>query len=91
MLYVPLDFKKGLSYDARVEIGAYVSAIAQIQLDRIKQQAPAIVFKIDDLLTFEKWTVRKTVSHSHTHLSMVLETIPLQNTLCYWRIYHGQL
>ena len=48
MLYVPLDFKNGLTIDALVDSGAYVSAIAQTELDRIKQQAPANIFKIDD-------------------------------------------
>ena len=29
MLYIPLDFQNGLTIDARVDSGAYVSAIAQ--------------------------------------------------------------
>ena len=37
MLYVPLDFKNGLAIDALVDSGAYLSAIAQKELDRIKQ------------------------------------------------------
>ena len=48
MLYVPLDFENGLTIDALVDSGAYVSAIAQTELDRITQQAPANIFKIDD-------------------------------------------
>ena len=36
MLYVPLDFKNGLTIDAFVDSGAYVSAIAQKELNRIK-------------------------------------------------------
>ena len=36
MLYVPLDFKNGSTIDALVDSGAYVSAIAQKRLDRIK-------------------------------------------------------
>ena len=39
MLYVPLDFENGLSIDALVDSGAYVSAIAQEKLDRIKQKS----------------------------------------------------
>ena len=35
MLYVPLDFENGLTIDALVDSGAYVSAIAQTELDRI--------------------------------------------------------
>ena len=53
MLYVPLDFENGLTIDALVDSGAYVSAIAQTELDRIKQQAPANVFKIDDPPNFQ--------------------------------------
>ena len=48
MLYVPLDFENGLTIDALVDLGAYVSAIAQKELDRIKQQAPSNFLKIDD-------------------------------------------
>ena len=49
MLYVPLDFENGLTIGALVDSGAYVSAIVQTELDRIKQQASANIFKIDDL------------------------------------------
>ena len=48
MLYVPLDFKNGLTIDAPVDSGAYVSAIAQKGLDRIKQQAPSNILKTGD-------------------------------------------
>ena len=48
MLYVPLDFKNGLTIDALVDSGAYVSAIAQKELDRIQQQSPSNILKIDD-------------------------------------------
>ena len=53
MLYVPLDFKNGLTIDAPVDSGAYVSAIAQTEMDRIKQQAPANIFKIEDPPNFQ--------------------------------------
>ena len=43
MLFVPLDFENGLTIDALVDSGAYVSAIAQKELDRIKEQAPSNV------------------------------------------------
>ena len=36
MLYFPLDFENGLPIEALVDSGAYVSAIAQKDLDRIK-------------------------------------------------------
>ena len=47
ILYVPLDFKNGLTIDALVDSGAYVSAIAQKELDRIKQESPSYILKID--------------------------------------------
>ena len=53
MLYFLLNFENGLTIDALVDSGAYVSAIAQTELDRIKQQAPGNIFKIDDLPIFE--------------------------------------
>ena len=53
MLYVPLDFKNGLTIDAFVDLGAYVSAIAQTDLDRIKQQAPSNILKTYDPPNFQ--------------------------------------
>ena len=53
MLYVPLDFKNGLTIDAFVDSGTYVSSIAQNELDRIKQQAPSNILKIDDPPNFQ--------------------------------------
>ena len=52
-LYVPLDFENGLTIDALVDSGAYVSAIAQKELDRIKQQSPSNILKIDDPPNFQ--------------------------------------
>ena len=48
IMYVPLDFENGLTIDALVDSGAYVSAIAQKELDRIQQQAPSNILKTDD-------------------------------------------
>ena len=48
MLYVPMDFENGLTRDALVYSGAYVSDIAQNELVRIKQQAPSNFLKIDE-------------------------------------------
>ena len=45
-LYVPILSTSGLTIDALVEFWAHVSAIAQIELDRIKQRAPASILKI---------------------------------------------
>ena len=53
MLNVPLDFVNGLTIDALVDSGAYVSAMAQKELDRIKQQAPSILRKIDEPPNFQ--------------------------------------
>ena len=53
MLYVPPDFENGLAIDALVDSGAYVSAIAQKELDRIKQQSPSNILKIDDPPNFQ--------------------------------------
>ena len=53
MLYVPLDFENGLTIDALVDSGAYVSAIAQKNLDRIKQQSPSNMLNIDDPPNFQ--------------------------------------
>ena len=49
MLYVPLDFGNGLTTDALVDSGANVSAIARKEVDRIKQQSPAISSKLTTL------------------------------------------
>ena len=46
MLYIPLAFEKALRTGAVVDWEAYV--IAQKELDRVKQQAPSIILKIDD-------------------------------------------
>ena len=53
MLYVPLDFKNGLTLDAFVDSRAYVSAIAQKEVDRIKQPSPSNILKIDDPPNFQ--------------------------------------
>ena len=53
MLYVPLDFENGLTIDTLVDLGAYVSAIAQNELDRIRQQTPSNILKIDDPPNFQ--------------------------------------
>ena len=53
MLYVPLDFENGLTKDALVDSGVYVSAIAQKELDTIKQEAPSNILKIDDPPNFQ--------------------------------------
>ena len=53
MLYVPLDFENNRTVDALVDSRAVVSAIAQDDLDTIKQKAPNNVLKIDDPPNFQ--------------------------------------
>ena len=53
MLYVPLDFENNLTVDALVDSGAFVSAIAQHDLETIKQKAPNNILKIDDPPNFQ--------------------------------------
>ena len=53
MLYVPLDFENILTVDALVDSGAFVSTIAQDDLETIKQKAPNNILKIDDPPNFQ--------------------------------------
>ena len=53
MLYVPLDFENNLTVDALVDSRVFVSAIAQDDLDTIKQKAPNNILKIDDPPNFQ--------------------------------------
>ena len=48
MLCVPLDFENDLTVDALLDAGAFVSAIAQDDLDTIKQKTPNNFLKIDN-------------------------------------------
>ena len=53
MLYVPLDFENSLTVDALVDSRTFVSAIAQDDLETIKQKAPNNILKIDDPPIFQ--------------------------------------
>ena len=53
MLNVPLDFENNHTVDALVDSGAFVSAIAQDDLETIKQKASNIILKIDDPPNFQ--------------------------------------
>ena len=53
MPYVPLDFENNLTVDALVDSGAFVSAIAQDDLEMIKQKAPNNILKIDNPPNFQ--------------------------------------
>ena len=53
MLYVPLDFENNHTIDALVDSGAFVTAIAQDDLETVKQKAPNNILKIDDPPNFQ--------------------------------------
>ena len=53
MLYVPLDSENNLTVDAMVDSRTYVSAIAQNDLDTIKQKVPHNILKIHDPSNFQ--------------------------------------
>ena len=53
MLYVPMDLEKAVTKDAFVDSGAFVGAVAQKELNIIKQQAPANIFKINEAPNFQ--------------------------------------
>ena len=53
MLYVTLDFNNGLSIDAFVDSRVSVSATAHFEKDKIKQQAPINIFKVEYPLNFQ--------------------------------------
>ena len=53
MLHVPLDFENYLTVDALVDPGAFVSAIAQDDLETIKQKAPNNILKIENRPNFQ--------------------------------------
>ena len=50
---MPLHFEKNLAIDALVDSRAFVSAIAQDDLETIKQKAPNNILKIDDPPIFQ--------------------------------------
>ena len=52
-LYVPVDFDNNLTVDALVDSKAYVSAIAENDLDTIKQKAPNNLLKNNDPPNFQ--------------------------------------
>ena len=50
---MPLDFGNILTVDALVDSGAFVTAIAQNDLDTIKEKASNNILKIDDPPNFQ--------------------------------------
>ena len=71
MLYVPPDFENNLTVDALVDSGAFVSAIAQDDLDIIKQKAPNNILEIDDSPNFQ-------IQVANGQLEKPLSTTPLK-------------
>ena len=71
MLYVPLHFDNNLAIDTLVDLWAYVSAIAQNELDTIKQKATNNIFKIDDPPNFQ-------IQVANGHLEKLLATATLK-------------
>ena len=53
MLYFPLDFENNLTIDALVVSGAFVSAIAQIDLNTLKEKALDNILRIDVTPNFQ--------------------------------------
>ena len=53
MLYVPLDFENNHTVDALVDSGAFVSAMAQDELETLKQKAPNNILRIDEPPQFQ--------------------------------------
>ena len=53
MLYVPLDFENNHTVDALVDSGAFVSAMAQDDLETIKQKTPNNLLKNDQPPNFQ--------------------------------------
>ena len=70
-LYAPLDFENNLSIDALVDSGAFVSAIAQDDLDKTKQKAPNSILKINDPPNFQ-------IQVANGHLKKLLATATLK-------------
>ena len=53
MLHVPPGFENNLTVDALVDSGAFVSAIAQVDLDTAKQRATNNILKLEDPPNFQ--------------------------------------
>ena len=71
MLYVPMDFENNLTVDALVDSGAFVGAIAQDDLETVKQKASNNILKIDDPPNFQ-------IQVANGHLEKPLSTATLK-------------
>ena len=74
MLYVSPDFENNLTVDALVESGAFVSAIAQDDLETIKQKAPNNSLEIDDPPIFQKQVANGQLEKPLSTATLKLET-----------------
>ena len=88
MLYIPLDYENGWTIEALVDLGAYVTAIAQKELDRNKQEAPSNILKIDDPRNFriqvangplEKSTATTTLKFGLGDLTFTEDFVVIKN------------
>ena len=83
--------QNSLATDARVNSRAYVNAVAQIEMDRIKQQALTKIFKREDPPINQIHVINGQLDK----LLAVATPKPdigehiLQNTSSYWRIWQG--
>ena len=82
MPYVPLDFENNLTVDALVNSRAFVSAIAQDDLETIKQKAPNNILKIDDPPNFQIQVANGQLEKPYQQppSNLKLEIIQLLNT-----------
>ena len=93
MLNVPVDFENGLTIDALVDSGAYVSAIAQKELDRIKQQVPSNILKVDEPPSFQIQAANGQLEKPTATITLKFDIRDhiLQNISYWWRIWQDLL
>ena len=80
MLYVPLDFENNLTVDALADSGAFVNAIAQDDLDTIKQKATNNILKINDPPNFQLQVDNGQLEKPLSTATLKFETILSLNT-----------
>ena len=82
MLYITLVFDKSPTIDALVDSRAFVRAIAQNELNSIKQQAPCIL-KIEDPSSFRIQIANGQLEkpYEKPHSESILKNILSENTL----------
>ena len=73
MHYVPLDFENNHTVDALVDSRAFVSAIAQDDLETIKQKATNNILKIDEPPNFQKQVANGQLEKPLTTATLKIE------------------